>query len=425
MRLPRKTSRKSKMTWSQKTRSAAGLAALFLFSFIVPAPMASAAAPSAADPRKYIENGGYIVLDGRSETVSAFHEDQTYTPASILKIATSLAAIRSLGMDYRFRTQFYLGADSDLHIAGKGDPYLVSEEISTIARRLADLGLKKIRHIYLDDSAFTLENSTAEGAGSSLNPYDVSNGALVVNFNTVNIQVAAGGGVQSAEPQTPTLPLMVELGRKLPAGNHRINIISAGNNTLRYAGELFRELLKHEGLEVRGTIGFSRVPPNLPVFYEHASTYDLRKIIEGLMLYSNNFIANQLFLTCGAQISGYPATWEKSRQTLKKILAADIGLDEKSIYMEEGSGLSRKNRLTPRAMARILEKFLPYADLLASDDGVRLKSGTLAGVFSYAGYFKGRQDLQPFVLILNQRKNTRDTVLKILRRRFAETDKQP
>jgi D-alanyl-D-alanine carboxypeptidase/D-alanyl-D-alanine-endopeptidase (penicillin-binding protein 4) len=217
---------------------------------------------------------------------------------------------------------------------------------------------------------------------------------------------------------------MVELGRNLSPGNHRINITSAGNNTLRYAGELFQELLKREGVEVRGTIGFSRVPPNLPVLYAHASTSDLRKIIAGLLLYSNNFIANQLFLTCGAHVSGYPATWEKARQAMKNFLAADIGLDEKSIFMEEGSGLSRKNRVTPRAMARILEKFSPYADLLASDGGVRLKSGTLAGVFSYAGYFKGRQGLQPFVLILNQRKNTRDTVLKILRHRFAETDKQ-
>lgn len=385
------------------------------------------AAPPDAGLEEYIRNGGYIVLNHKNEPILANNQDLAYQPASIVKIATSLAGIRILGKEYRFATGFYLGEtnDHDLYIKGYGDPYLVSEEIALIAGRLAARGLKEIGSIYLDDQAFRLESITAEGTGRTLNPYDVSSGGLVVNFNTVNLEVTAGGVIRSAEPQTPTLPLMKKLGRNLPPGIHRINITTDENNSLQYAGELFRELFKAESITVRGTFGRGPVPDNLQPLYVHRSSRDLAEIIEGLMLYSNNFIANQLFLTCGAVTHGYPATWEKARQAMQEFLGRELGLEEKSISLAEGSGISRKNRVTPRAMARVLEEFAPYANLLALEDGIRLKSGTLSDVFSYAGYFPGREGPAPFVLILNQRKNTRDAALRLLRRRFAELDARP
>jgi len=96
----------------------------------------------------------------------------------------------------------------------------------------------------------------------------------------------------------------------------------------------------------------------------------------------------------------------------------ESGLGQAEFQVREGSGLSRENRITPRALLRLLEAFAPYAHLLPTDGGRLLKSGTLKGVYSYAGYFTDGPALDPVVLILNQPKNTREQVLDQLERRY-------
>ena len=86
--------------------------------------------------------------------------------------------------------------------------------------------------------------------------------------------------------------------------------------------------------------------------------------------------------------------------------------------MTEGSGLSRRNRITVQAMLVILDRFKPYASLLPrtskNHQDILVKSGTLTGVYSYAGYFVHESSLDDFVLILNQENNTRDRLLALL-----------
>jgi D-alanyl-D-alanine carboxypeptidase/D-alanyl-D-alanine-endopeptidase (penicillin-binding protein 4) len=70
--------------------------------------------------------------------------------------------------------------------------------------------------------------------------------------------------------------------------------------------------------------------------------------------------------------------------------------------------------VTPRGILAILEAFKPHAGLLPFENNCLRKSGTMTGVYGYAGYFHGEQGLDSFVLILNQPKNTRDQVLELL-----------
>jgi D-alanyl-D-alanine carboxypeptidase/D-alanyl-D-alanine-endopeptidase (penicillin-binding protein 4) len=91
-------------------------------------------------------------------------------------------------------------------------------------------------------------------------------------------------------------------------------------------------------------------------------------------------------------------------------------LSQKEIKIIEGSGLSRKNRVSPHAMMQLLDSFKPHAKILPQEDGKLLKSGTLKGVYSYAGYFMENNRLDSFVLLLNQGKNSRDRVLDVLER---------
>jgi serine-type D-Ala-D-Ala carboxypeptidase/endopeptidase (penicillin-binding protein 4) len=386
--------------------------AAFFFCMLAPAAPVRAEnePPPFAEINRLLANGGYVVTS-KNNLLFSRHPEQLLVPASIWKIATSLLALETLGSDFRFETRFYVDAGNNLYIKGMGDPYLISEEAALIIERLGGR-ISRINDIILDDSAFQLAG-TADGAGTSLRAYDVANGALAVNFNTVSLKISTDGSVRSGEAQTPTLPLMRELGKGLPAGAHRINI-GGNRNILRHTGELFRAFQEKAAIPGSGEIRPGVTPAHLTPVYVHQSTRPLAETIRGLLLYSNNFIANQIFLTCGASHADYPATWDKGKVALTRFLIDKKGLPPQAVQVEEGSGLSRRNQITPQAMLSVLAAFKPYAHLLPRDQGRLLKSGTLTGVYAYAGYFQGQEDLDGFVLILNQEKNHRNRLLDLL-----------
>jgi D-alanyl-D-alanine carboxypeptidase/D-alanyl-D-alanine-endopeptidase (penicillin-binding protein 4) len=387
------------------------LLALALFTL----PLGQAAAgrnPAVADPAKLLGNGAYGVT-GNGRLLTAANLDAPLIPASIAKILTALAAFAELGEDYRFKTEFFLDSGNHLYIKGYGDPFLVSEEIEKIMVALKKAGIETINEIRVDESSYRLE-AGGDVVGTSLNPYDSAISALAVNFNTINITVAADGTVRSAEPQTPLLPLMTRLGKKLPPGEHRINISGSQGEPLLLAGQLFRSFQRKAGIGGEGRIARGVAPPGPPTLTYYSSR-TLSELVAGLLLYSNNFIANQIFLQAGAKMFGYPVTWEKGRRAMRVFLRKDPLLGSGAIKLIEGSGLSRKNRLTVRAMLRILDLFKPWAALLPDKKGILVKSGTMSGVYSYAGYFRNNGGLDGFAIILNQAENRREELLEILR----------
>ncbi len=346
----------------------------------------------------------------------SLNPDQPLVPASTIKLVTALVALDSLGPDYRFRTEIYQDGNHNLYLKGYGDPFLVSEEIGPLVSELKAAGVAAINSIFVDDSAFALEEGE-DGLGASLNPYDVGPGALVVNFNTVNLMVSKEGRIDSGEPQTPLLPLMTRLGRQLAPGEHRINITVDPANPVLLTGQLFRAFQRQAGIPGTGDYARRPTPPSARLLKTHLSSRDLLELVRGLLRYSNNFTANQIYLTLGAEKYGYPATWAKSHRTLQEYLDRDPLLAE-GIVMVEGSGLSRRNRVTARALSRVLELFQSRARLLPVKDGLFLKSGTLTGVYSFAGYRPGPKGLERLVIILNQPDNNRDEIVRILKENF-------
>ncbi|MCK4837346.1 MAG: D-alanyl-D-alanine carboxypeptidase [Desulfobulbaceae bacterium] len=372
--------------------------------------------PKAIHPQdlgELISNGAYGVTRN-SKLLDSVNLDVPLMPASIVKLLTGLTAFDQLGANYRFKTEFFMDGEDHLYIKGYGDPFLVSEEIAAIMLALSKAGIRIINDIYIDQSSYQLE-SIGDGVGNSLNPYDVASSALAVNFNTINVVVSQDKSVQSGEPQTPLLPIMTRLGRDLPAGEHRINISRDPADSLLLAGQLFRSFQRQAGINGEGLLARRKAPPGKAVLV-HYSSKKLPELITALMLYSNNFIANQIFLQIGAQNFGYPATWQKGQQAMLDFIRKDPGLSSAAINLVEGSGLSRKNRLTGQAMLRILELFKPHAQLLPEKNNILLKSGTLTGVYSYAGYFTANGNLDGFTIILNQDKNNRDEIMSILRK---------
>lgn len=378
---------------------------------------AQARPSSPEQTRPLIEKGGFM-LSRPGLPPLKYNSQARLIPASILKIATAAEALSLLGPDFRFRTEFYQTPEGDLIIKGLGDPFLTSEEIALISRKLSQRLNNLPNRIMIDQSAFAL-NGRAEGTENSLNPYDAGNAALAVNFNTIKIRVADDRTISSAEPQTPTLPIMQAFGGKKGPGEHRINISGSDNSAGRYAGQLLaaslirRQSPDSEIPELRPIRTFEGELPPEPVYVHHSSR-KLTEVVEAMLLYSNNFIANQLFLACGARKYGYPATWAKGRQALNRFLDHEIGLPERSFRIKEGSGISKDNLLTAEAMLKIIEEFRPYARLLPDCQGHLLKTGTMDGVYNYAGYRRTGKGLRPLVIMLNQEKNSREHLLRLI-----------
>lgn len=367
-----------------------------------------------------IQNGGYITTIGES-ILNAHRENDLFIPASTIKIATALAAIKVLGPFYRFKTEFFLEGQSHLVIRGYGDPFLTSEYIRDIGQQLKKRGIHRLERITIDDSLFSLE-APVDGSFETSNPYDAPNGALMVNFNSLPLVCNQNSAI-SGEPQTPVLPLMKEICGRLPDGAHRVNVSAFSREgepdySLRYSCELFSAIFREQGITTGHSCQKGSATGQAVHVYTNLSEKKLTDLISACFRYSNNYLANQLFLTSGAVLSGYPATWEKARHCVLKVLSEDFGIDLTGMSLYEGSGLSTKNRVSPTFMISVLQAFKPFSYLLPVKKQVRIKSGTMSGVFCYAGYFTSKDRIDPFVIFLNQQHNTRKEILNLLHSKY-------
>jgi D-alanyl-D-alanine carboxypeptidase/D-alanyl-D-alanine-endopeptidase (penicillin-binding protein 4) len=374
-------------------------------------------------PREKIQNGGYIISNN-GNIIDQFRSNDLFVPASTIKLLTALTALDTLGEDFRFTTSFFVDREQVLYIRGSGDPTLTSEALALIARELKNRGLSTVSAYVLDDSAFQLAQPLPTGSANSSNPYDVPNSALAANFNSLAITKRKDGSLFSGEVQTPLTPLATVIGAKLPPGNHRVNIGSfhlpektgTVSLTLRYTAELLHTFLVQEGVASSLNIRSGTMPRGHKPLYEYQSNHTVKDMVESCMKFSNNYIANQLALAAGARFYGYPATWDKARRLLQQHALTELGISEQSLRIEEGSGLSRNNRITPAAMLKILNAFAPYRKLLPQKYGVLIKSGTLNAVYCYAGYIEHVESTVTFALFLNQSANTRDSLLESLKK---------
>ena len=326
-----------------------------------------------------------LVVDSKGNELIAQNADKAFTPASVTKIVTALLALEVLGADYRFETRFYLDAKRVLYVKGGGDPYLISEELAPLASALvAKIGKVPITGLVVDASYYP-SDLRIPGIEDDDTAYDALNSALGVNFNTIYAE-RIGNKVRSAEEQTPITPIAIARFRAKgpPDGEGRISLGQDPTVGLRYAGELIAAFIQRAGGSVKGEISVGTVPEGLEPIYIHRQSRTLSEILVGLLLDSNNYTANQVFLEIGGHELRGPVSLEKSLEVANKMLGAH-GLAA-DIHLEEGSGISRDDRFTARGLAKVLELFAPHADLLHGHDGGLNKSGTMDGIRTLAGY---------------------------------------
>src|SRR3954470_17086187 len=329
-------------------------------------------------------SGLVLVMDEKGNELVAQNADKPFVPASVAKIVTAWLAMEVLGADYRFETRFYLDRDRVLYVRGGGDPFLISEELAQLASALVPaIGKQPLSGVVLDASYYPSE-IRIPGIEDTEEAYDALNSALAVNFNTIHA-VRKGKSVHSAEKQTPITPLAIsQFLARGPQGRGRISLIQDPTVGLQYAGELIAAFIERAGGSVKGKISTGAVPEGLEPVYVHRQSRPLSKILAELLLGSNNYIANQVFLEIGGTHLGGPVSLEKSLQVANETLVRH-GLAG-SIRLEEGSGISRGNRFTARGLAQLLHLFEPHASLFRRGEGAHFKTGTFSSVSTLAGY---------------------------------------
>ncbi len=376
------------------------------------------------------------------------HQAQTpMNPASLMKLLTTLVALDTLGPATTWRTEVLSMVPpengmlaGDLILRGSGDPRFTYDRLWLLLRELRGRGVEKIRgDLILDRSAFALpEHDPAAFDAKPLRPYNVGADALLFNFATLHLTLV---------PESHAVRLLAE---PLPAGFAVVNRLrltegrgcgewrevlnaqlTANQLTLsgdfpRSCGEkrwhlaglpnaqllhgVFTQLWRELGGEFSGGVREGTTPPNATLLAASESPA-LGEIVRDINKFSNNVMAQQLYLKVGA---GETALAEKNI----RVWLTQKHLDFPELILENGSGLSRRNRIAAQSLARLLDagwrsaampEYISSLPIVAADgtakkryNGVsyagqaHLKTGSLEGVRGIAGYLldkRGRRHL--------------------------------
>jgi D-alanyl-D-alanine carboxypeptidase/D-alanyl-D-alanine-endopeptidase (penicillin-binding protein 4) len=396
----------------------------------------------------------------------AINASEPMSPASTMKLVTTFAALELLGPAYAWRTEAYASGpvrdgvlEGDLVLKGYGDPRLTLEDFWLLQRALRLRGVREIRgDLVLDRSWFEpVDIDPGRFDGEPLRAYNVAPDALLVNFKTVrflflpeperaavrivpeprlpqlevvnNVRLSQGGcgdwraGLKlEVHDSAPTATLRLAFTGALPAacGERAWNVSLLGHAA--YAGGLFRSLWEESGGTLRGGVREGVAAADARLLYVHESP-SLAEVVRDVNKFSNNVMSRQVFLTLSAETLKLPARADRSARVIQSWLNAK-GLAMPELVLENGSGLSRVERITAANLGRLLvaawrSPVMPelVASLpLAGYDGTlrkqprsdpaagraHLKTGSLAEVRAIAGFVLDRNGRrQALVFIVN------------------------
>jgi serine-type D-Ala-D-Ala carboxypeptidase/endopeptidase (penicillin-binding protein 4) len=391
--------------------------------------------------------GLYVHEIGSGKPLVTHAPEKPLNPASTMKLVTTYAALELLGPAYTWSTEVYAtGAirnevlEGDLVIKGMGDPKLTLESFWLVLRNLRARGVRDIRgDLILDRTYFAAGDfDPSRFDGDPLRPYNTGPDALLVNFKAITVQFVPELEGQAVRLiSEPTLaPLQVVNAVSLTDGScgdwvSRLKFDAQGTadatrlsisgpyardcgerarsfsvlDHRAYIGALFAHLWKELGGSLGGSVRDGRVPPAARLVLS-ATSPQLSEVVRDINKYSNNVMARQVFLTLGT-LDGAPGTMDKARAVIRRWLDMK-NLSMPELAMENGSGLSRIERISARSMGEMLlaafrsavmPELIASLPVVAVDGTMRkrlaqaqvagqahIKGGTLTGVRAIAGY---------------------------------------
>jgi len=418
-------------------------------------PEVEAALARAKLPRDAV---AVLVVDtqGNRPPRASHRAEVAMNPASVMKLVSTYAALDLLGPAYSWRTPVYLeGAvregvlAGNLHIQGQGDPTLVAERLWLLMRRIRGLGIDRISgDIVLDRSAFALAPIDPGGFdGEPLRPYNAAPDALLLNYKSIVLTFSvdrannlarvlvnppmAGVTIPAALPLSNgdcgdyrgslradfSDPTRIRFAGSYPAACQERVWPIAFPDPAGFAARAVAGMWREVGGQLGGVVRDGPLPAgaSAPVFEVASPT--LAEVIRDINKYSNNVMAQQLFLslslpaarTIGQGTGAMPAvgaaSFEASREVVRTWWRERFGELEPPL-LDNGSGLSRNERVSALALARLLQaawqsplmpelmSSLPIAGVdgtmrrnrSRATGSAHLKTGSLRDVVAIAGY---------------------------------------
>jgi D-alanyl-D-alanine carboxypeptidase/D-alanyl-D-alanine-endopeptidase (penicillin-binding protein 4) len=408
--------------------------------------------------------------------------DRPLIPASNMKLLSTTLAIERLGPSFRFRTML-LRRGQQIALVGDGDPTLGdSERLRAVGWGPATLFEKwaesmpaevlSIESLVVDDSVFE-PASVHPGwpAGQHERPYCAQVGGLNLNTNCLDVFVAPRGG--SIDVRAEPVSDVIELVNALTMGNqqsvwmerrpgsNRVTVrgtVNASNrigyrvtidDPTRFTAGALAHSLRASGrkvgdVRVDRTIRSQLLNPDragwdvLAVFET-----ELQAVLVGANKDSNNLFAEAL-LKRSVVTQEEAGSWSRGSAALAS-MTTELDLDASGMTFDDGSGLSRGNRVTPHLLATVLTKMHHHerpdvAEMyrnslaVAGVDGtldrrfpdalrgrVFAKTGYIRGVSALSGYVVGRSGgVHVFSVVLNDLREDRIRVAKLAQERIVE-----
>ncbi|MCJ2375838.1 D-alanyl-D-alanine carboxypeptidase/D-alanyl-D-alanine-endopeptidase [Vibrio sp. ZSDZ34] len=365
---------------------------------------------------------------------------QLFPPASTLKLVTALAAKMSLGDQFRYTTAVYQEKDN-LIVRFSGDPSLSRDALRSMLKQAKQTAKGKINNIWLDGEAFS---GYAQAVGT---PWDIlgvcysaPSTAIMLDGNCVqgSLETHKDGSTRAYVP--PHQPIIVtstalSVTKEQQAEQHcDLELVTSGINQYRltgclthrssplplkfavskpslYVASVIKDELAMLNWSINGTVAANAnaaQSASKPLAMHHSQA--LPELLAVMLKESNNLYADSLTKTMGAKMFSQAGTFSNGVQAIKATLMEQARIDLESAVLEDGSGLSRNNRMTAQQMANVLLfiwredqdlqliKLLPIAGesgTLQYRSSMRLhpvkgallaKSGTLFGTYNMAGY---------------------------------------
>jgi D-alanyl-D-alanine carboxypeptidase/D-alanyl-D-alanine-endopeptidase (penicillin-binding protein 4) len=397
----------------------------------------------------------------RGDTVLASHlAERSMQPASTIKVLTTLVGLEQLGPAFRGRTELRSAAPQvldtlmgDLVLRGGADADLTGEMLANMLQSLRNQGVRKIDgRLVQDRQLFNPARSDIGLPPFDESPdayYNVIPDALMVNKNMLLLDMRSTGSqvqvamqplldrvsIESAftlidadcakwedgwkQPQVVREPdgrIRILLKGTYPRNCARSNSVNVLDRQ-DYVDRLVRQTWKQLGGELTGASVDAATPPNARLLAEHVSR-TLPEVIRDINKPSDNTLARTLFLSLGS-LEADPVTGSRPIPVGTELTAtrADLairswlrkqGIGDAGLVVENGSGLSRIEKISAQQLAGVLQaglrsKWSPefQASLpIAGIDGTmrrrlkdtpaferaRIKTGGLSNVVAIAGY---------------------------------------
>ncbi|WP_223265386.1 D-alanyl-D-alanine carboxypeptidase/D-alanyl-D-alanine endopeptidase [Nostoc sp. 'Peltigera membranacea cyanobiont' 210A] len=378
-----------------------------------------------------------------------------FTPASNLKLLTTAAALQELGANFRIRTSIYQNGNGVLRVVGRGDPSLSDTELQKLAQQLKQKGINQIQQLSADDSYIQGDIVNPTWQWEDVQSSDgVPVSSFILNKNIFSFKLVP----QAVGKSLQVLWIDPSEAKQWRIINQSITVPQNQPSYVNVTRELSGTVLRIQGQLATNSeeslIDLPVVDPNYYFLRRFRTALATKKITLGQTLVVNggvnqqeiafvespplaellaetNLNSNNLYAEALLRALAVKKTRLKNQTSadvgleVVKASLTKLGVDPANYILVDGSGLSRRDLVTPEAFVQTLRGMaktptayiyrasLPVAGKSGTLKGrfqntpaegiVQAKTGTLTGVVSLSGYMNApKYEPLVFSIIVNQ-----------------------